>query len=156
MTAWHLWLILLTRLWKLFCLTDAVITCCDWDPDPLCIVESDELCFSALNYIIAISRQQTLSDIFTRGEGWCFVGESSLKSQSGALIIAMIFCSAVYTFPHLSNSVWFVESGFVWEIEHCGRRLWMQNKNTKLCSLNKNSKPLTASHLSTLSFYLSQ
>lgn len=31
---------------------DAVMTCCDWDPDPPCIMESDKVTFIALNYII--------------------------------------------------------------------------------------------------------
>ena len=31
---------------------DAVIICCDWDPDPPNILESDKFTFFALNYII--------------------------------------------------------------------------------------------------------
>ena len=32
---------------------DAIILCFDLDPDPTCILESDKVTFSALNYIIA-------------------------------------------------------------------------------------------------------
>ena len=58
----------------------AVILCCDWDPDLPCILESDKVPFFALsNIITSIGRCLTL----TRGEGGCFLGESSLKFRSG-------------------------------------------------------------------------
>ena len=61
---------------------DAVIMCSDWDPDPSNILESD---ISPGSYIITLSPSVhwTLSDFFTGREGCRFLGESSLKSQSG-------------------------------------------------------------------------
>ena len=60
--------------------------------------------FSALNYRIAISKRLTLSDSLTRGEGGCFVGESSLKSRSAGLTVAVVF---QYKFAETTaNTIW--------------------------------------------------
>ena len=49
--------------------------------------------FFALNYTITQSPSMnwTLSDSLTRGEGGCFLGESSLKSRSGGMTVIVIF-----------------------------------------------------------------
>ena len=59
---------------------DAVMMCRDLDPDPPNILESDEVTFLKLQAVW-----------LTRGDGGCFLGESSLKSQSGGLIVTVIY-----------------------------------------------------------------
>ena len=48
---------------------DAVIKCCDRDPDPPCVVESDKVTFLALtlpNYLLGISKCSILSGSHSR------------------------------------------------------------------------------------------
>ena len=74
---------------------DDVIICYGLDSDQPIILESDKVTFSALNYIIILSPSVnwTLSDFVTHVEGWCFLGESTLKSLSWGLTITVILFS---------------------------------------------------------------
>ena len=59
---------------------NAVIMCCDRDPDPPNSLESDGVTFFKLEAVLLTCR-----------DGGCFPGESSLKSRSGGLTIAVIY-----------------------------------------------------------------
>ena len=70
---------------------DLFLKCCDWRPEPPHILESDKDTFSALNYIIYISKKWMLSHSLTCGEDAVSLGESSLKSRSEGLIVLSVF-----------------------------------------------------------------
>ena len=64
---------------------DALIICCDWDTNPPYILERYIFSPKTHGFITIIGKQDAVNC------RCCFLGESSLKSQSGGLTVAVIF-----------------------------------------------------------------
>ena len=75
---------------------DPVIMCCDWNPDPPNISESDKVKFFALNDITGHQWLESCMTFSLSGRD-AFLRESSLKFRSEGLTVAVIFFKTVTT-----------------------------------------------------------